>query len=641
MLGMKKILYSFGLLASIYAIASCAKDKLWLDEASVERTLLKGELKNKEDGQFLKGVKILIERQTQSNGENSYVDTVSTDADGKFSYEVPFPNKVRVVVRDTARYEADTAFVVINDNRDYAVTLQSAPRFGVSIIAVNVLDNANSPLQNINVALYLRESNSESYSAVDTFLTNNEGKVQFENIAFPVNYKVKIAEREIAYDLDSLEGKLSTKNPLQLLLKTRAKFSQGDVVLMGKYFFTNTYASNTSFYISYKSILDAEFSTPELKTFDSNGKLVLPNAVFPAEVKITPASGVQYPFNPESFIIPEEAKTNPVVIDLFDVAPRFNNKTPSSNIVENTLEVLAEGNQIFTMEVDSRGNIFATTADGKIIKITPEGEQSEVASGFTNLWGIALVDDNTLYVSENNNRHAIYKIVINPNTGVGTSTLFAGAVGSTGTTDGNVTAARFNRPSDIVYDKSRNCLWLGEWQNSRIRKIDLVTNAVSTFKAGIGFYFGISLSADNKSLYLASHTNNAGLYKYDIDNDVLYILRTGLGSTRHVAVTPDDKIFFTTNGNGALRLLSNPNPVVALANNTANASSGTVSTVAGGSNSSGNSPAVGYKGAANIPIFDSGDPGVTGLVYDAYRGRLYVSSFGNRKLYFIKLSSTY
>ena len=640
MISMKKLLYIFGISVASILVASCAKDKLWLNEANVERGLLSGELTNKEDGQPLKGVKILIERQTQSSGDNSYVDTISTDSDGKYAYEVPFPNKVRLVIRDTVRYEADTAVVEIVEKKNYTANLQSVPRFGNSTIQINVKGSNGESLSHINVALYVRASYSESYSAVDTILSNADGNVVFDNIAFPVYYKTKIAEREIAYDLDSLEGRLISKEPIQMVLNTRAKFSQGDVVLHGKYFYTNTYAANTSFYISYKSILDADFSEPTLMTFDNTGKLILPNAVFPAEVKISAGNDITFPFIPQTFIIPEEAKNTPVIIDLFDTAPRFNTLTPSGTIAQNTLEVLYEGDQIFTMEVDSRGNIYATTSDGKIIRITPEGDRTEVVSGFTALWGIAIVDDHTLYVSENNARHAIYKVVINPETGKGTSTLFSGTVGTTGTTDGAIAGARYNRPSDIVYDKSRNCLWFGEWANNRIRKIDLVTNTVSTYKTGIGYYFGISLSADNKYLYLASHTNNAGLYQYDIDNNVLYVLRTGLGSTRHVAVTPDNKIFFTTNGGPTLRMLTNPSQVVAAANNTTN-TNGTAVVVAGSSTSSGNSPAVGYKGPANIPIFEAGDPGVTGLVYDAYRGRLYVASYGNRKLYFVKLTSTY
>ena len=619
---------------------SCAKERHWLQETDVPKGRIVGQLINTENGLPFQGVKILFERQTKANGTNTFVDTISTDQEGKFQYNIPYTNRVRVVVADTIRYQADTVMVDVTESKDYLIGLKTNPKFGTSQIGVTVVNDNNLSYSNINVALYVKDKATDEYSVVDTLLSDVNGTVLFPNIAFPAFYKVKIAEDNLKYEQDSLEGSLLTKETLNLQLKTKSKFSQGDVLVNGTYFYTNTIAANTNVLISYKSVLDKEFSTPKSIAFDANGKLTLEKFILPGELKISSASGIPFPFVAQTINLTEENINEPLEVELYDVGPRFNSLTPSSNIVNNTLEVLYSGDQIFTMELDSKGNIYATTGPGDIIKITPKGERSVVISGYSSLWGIALVDDNTLYVSENSARHAIYRVDIDPVTGKGTSTLYSGAVGTSGTADGAVAQARYNRPSDLVYDKSRNSLWLGEWQNQRIRKIDLTTNTVSTFQTGKGYYFGISLTADSKYLYLASHTGNSGLYKYDIAANKLYIVKTSLGSTRHVAVAPNNTVYFTTNTGPTLRMLTSETLVEAVSNTTAN-TGGSVATVAGTVSSSGNSPAVGYKGPANIPIFESTDPGAAGLIYDPFRGRLYIASYSNSKLYFVKLTSSY
>jgi len=94
----------------------------------------------------------------------------------------------------------------------------------------------------------------------------------------------------------------------------------------------------------------------------------------------------------------------------------------------------------------------------------------------------ALVVDssNTLYVSDTNN-HIIRKITSN-----GTVTTIAGTAGTSGTTDGIGAAARFNRPGGLVLDSTNNILYVIDVVNLTIRKIILSTNTVSTFAGAAG-----------------------------------------------------------------------------------------------------------------------------------------------------------
>ncbi len=637
----RKLIYTTCL--AFVAIFACKRDDYWNQNTDVQHGSISGTLTNTDDNTALKGIKILFERQTKVNGERTFIDTVSTDEKGLFRYEVPYPNKVKVSVRDTGRYNLDETFVELTEKKDYPIELKSFPRFGESSIHVDLRDmDKGQPLEDVNISLLVKESQQESYSLVETIKTDEHGIVDFKKVAFPVRYKVRIQENKNLFEPDSLEGRLLTKDVLNVTLKSKQYFGKGALRLQSTNYFTGKLSSNEHVLIEYKSIKDAEFSAPVNYTLDNEGRLEIKDVIYPGEIKISSPKEAGFPFSTVTLDVTEKSIANPILFTVFDLIPRYGNKTPSANINENTLEVFFEGDRIRTMELDSKSNIYAVTEAGELIKITRYGVRSLIASGFKTPWGIAIKDDQTLFVSENTDGHTIQKVSIDPVSGKATVTLLAGEQGKSGTADGDLLVARFNRPGDLVYDKSRNCLWVGEWSNMRIRKVDLATNKVSTFKSDIGYYFGVSLSDDAKYLYLASHTSNAGIYKYDIDNDKLYMVRSGLGSTRHVAVAPNGAVYFTTNKSGIVRMITTETLVEATGSGISN-SDGTVSTVAGGAllGSDDKSPALGYKGPANVPIFKNVDGSPAGVVYDAFMGRLYIASPGDGKLYFVKLTSSY
>ncbi|SKB54560.1 putative lipoprotein, rSAM/lipoprotein system [Sphingobacterium nematocida] len=621
-------------------IFACAKEGLWNQNTEVpesEKGTITGQLINDDNNQPLKGIKILFERQTKKDGSNTFVDTVSTDVEGKFSYSVPFPNKVRLVVRDTGRYHADTTFVEVLEHRDYPIVMNSHPRFGTSNISVKLLNENELAMEGVSIALYTRESSLESYSAVDTFLTDGQGNVYFKDVAFPVRYKVAVAEKEVAYDMDAVEGFLQTKDDLNLTLHSRAKFGKADVKLVAKYFYTNTIATNVEVSISSKSILDENFSTPRITTLNANGELNLPGIIYPSEIKIAATNATAFPFVSTTVIVEESNAKQPIPVNLFDSTPRYWDMTPSSVIAENTLVAFYEGVSVQEMELDSKGNIYAVTTDNTLVRIKSDGSGHKVlATGFTSSWGLALVDDYTMYVVENTNGHSVKKVVINPETDVATVTLYAGNGSASGTADGSVVDARFNRPSDAVYDASRNCLWIVEWQGQRIRKIDLSTGTVSTLATGTGFGFGVALTKDYKYLYIASHTSPAGIVKYDIDNKKMYTVRTGY-SIRHLAIAPNGDIYFNINGNYQGKQYKITKEV--LVDGNANNTTSTFETIAG-NGSWGTLNPVGYVGSPNTILGTKNvDGSPNGIMYDPYRGRLYFSVSGDSRLYYLKNSA--
>ena len=532
-----KLLNTFIGLLFLLALFSCAKEGLWNQETEVQRGSVVGTLLSSEDGSALSGVKILFERQTRENGKNSFVDTVSTDANGKFSYEIPFPNKVRIVLRDTGRYMADTAVVEILDTKEYTVNLTSFPRFGIANIHTLVQNEKKVPMAGLQVALYVRESNFESYSAVDTMITDDKGNVSFPNIAFPVNYKVQITENPLAYDLDTLEGKLLTKDDLHLVLNTRAKFGKGTLKFQATNYHTLKALKNEKINIQTKSVFDTDFSASKVYQLDAEGKMAVSDFVYPSEIKITPITGA-HPFETITIGIGETEFQNGVSVELKDLLPRYTNPV-YTNLVVSTLNLSTTLSNPTGVTSDSKGNIyFADGSSNRLIKIDRSGEMKIIISGeagtvdgplssarVNQIWGVIADKDDNLYFVDNGasgSSHKVRKITFDE-AGNGVVSTIAGS-GASGGTNGVGTAATFNRPAGLAIDNTAQLLYVSEWGGHRVRKIDLATKTVTTVvgtgsgvnSEGVGVNagvfqpaIGIALSPDNKKLYIGSNASNS------------------------------------------------------------------------------------------------------------------------------------
>ncbi|WP_412476534.1 T9SS type A sorting domain-containing protein [Flavobacterium sp. TBRC 19031] len=110
------------------------------------------------------------------------------------------------------------------------------------------------------------------------------------------------------------------------------------------------------------------------------------------------------------------------------------------------------------------------------------------AAQFDGLSGICSDGSGNLYVAEINN-HRIRKVVIS----TGEVTTFAGS--TPGFNNGTGTSAGFNNPMGLAIS-NQNYLFVVDYGNNRIRKIDLATAAVTNFVgAAQGFADGTSTAA--------------------------------------------------------------------------------------------------------------------------------------------------
>ncbi|MBI5234886.1 MAG: hypothetical protein HY886_01360 [Deltaproteobacteria bacterium] len=134
------------------------------------------------------------------------------------------------------------------------------------------------------------------------------------------------------------------------------------------------------------------------------------------------------------------------------------------------------------------------------------------AARFNNPYGIT-TDGTNLYVADTLNR-TIRKIVIS----TGVVTTLAGTAGSTGSADGTGSAARFNRPYGITTDGTN--LYVADTYNYTIRKIVISTAVVTTLAGTAGssgstdgtgsvarFYYPQGITTDGTNLYVADTYN--------------------------------------------------------------------------------------------------------------------------------------
>jgi uncharacterized alkaline shock family protein YloU len=119
-------------------------------------------------------------------------------------------------------------------------------------------------------------------------------------------------------------------------------------------------------------------------------------------------------------------------------------------------------------------------------------------------------DGTNLYVADYSN-HTIRKIVIS----TGVVTTIAGSALISGSTDGTGTSARFYNPYGITTDGTN--LYVGDTNNSTIRKIVISTGVVTTIAGTAGssgstdgtgtsarFYYPMTITTDGTNLFVAN-----------------------------------------------------------------------------------------------------------------------------------------
>lgn len=196
-------------------------------------------------------------------------------------------------------------------------------------------------------------------------------------------------------------------------------------------------------------------------------------------------------------------------IDATGTAARFN--YPAGITTDGTnLYVTETSNHIIRKIVISTGvvSIFAGTVNNSgTTDATATAAKFNVPIGIT-------TDGTNLYVADASN-HTIRKIVISS---VVVTTL-AGTAGTSGSTDGTGTAAKFNGNAGIITDGTN--LYVTDRGNHTIRKIVISSGVVTTLAGSAGntgttdgtgsvarFYYPRHVTTDGTSLYIADENNN-------------------------------------------------------------------------------------------------------------------------------------
>lgn len=145
---------------------------------------------------------------------------------------------------------------------------------------------------------------------------------------------------------------------------------------------------------------------------------------------------------------------------------RYSVSSPPPPLVTPTDLMLA---YVDSLAVDPSGNLYLADR-GTIIKIAPGGLMTNLTGNNTSytrvgtISGLAVADNGDLFFGDTTN-YVVCKL-----TTAGVLTTVAGQSGSSGSTDGVGSAARFGRPTGFVLDAAGN-LFLADETNNTIRKI--------------------------------------------------------------------------------------------------------------------------------------------------------------------------
>ena len=292
--------------------------------------------------------------------------------------------------------------------------------------------------------------------------------------------------------------------------------------------------------------------------------------------------------------------------------------------------------------VDSYGTLYIADQEIPVITtISTNGVASILANTVTGGQHIVLYNGFAYYANSGSAR--IDKI----NLTTGLVTVFAGSpTGIGGFTNAVGTNALFNYPCQMAFDVTYNNLYVAEYANNQIRKINLTTSNVTTFAGGGG--------ANNSGLYLGQGTNALFLQSgegitVDSSGNVFYVMGysilkiTSAGIPSIFAGNPTFSGY--KDGIGTYALFSGPIHLSIDPNNNIYVSevlrvrmitpAGVVTTVAGGGDQG---TLLGYVDGVggNAALFG----GLWAILYNKYDNLLYVGDFGNNTIRTIQTQNT-
>lgn len=227
---------------------------------------------------------------------------------------------------------------------------------------------------------------------------------------------------------------------------------------------------------------------------------------------------------------------------------------------------VAQFNTPIGLTIDNQDNIFVSEyGNNRIRKITPTGavttiagsgvvgvtDGTGIAAQFNRPWGITMDAQNNLYVADYGN-HTIRKI-----TSSGAVTTIAGVAGASGNTDGIGANAQFSFPAGIISD-SQGKLYVTDSSNHRIRMIETSNGNVTTITGSIAgstdgstsdaqFNRPFGITIDGAGNLFIADTNNRTIRKITPSGTVT-TLAGNSGSTGDIDGIGDNARFSTIFG---------------------------------------------------------------------------------------------
>lgn len=268
--------------------------------------------------------------------------------------------------------------------------------------------------------------------------------------------------------------------------------------------------------------------------------------------------------------------------------------TPNDITTDGTnLYVSDSGNDTIRKVVIASGAVTTLAGNAHV----PSGSNDGIGTSalFNNPQGIT-TDGANLYICDADN-NTIRKMVI----ATGVVSTLAGTPGTSGSTDGIGSAARFNGPFDLTTDRTN--LYVTEIRNQTIRKVVIATGEVTTLAGTtglVGLIDGIGANAHfNKPQGIT--TDGSNLFVADSNNNTIRKVAIATGEVTTFAGNPTVKS--ATDGTGTAAGFSNPVDITTDGKNLYVSdnnsirkvvlSTGVVTTVAGSAGLNGSADAVG------------------------------------------------
>lgn len=275
---------------------------------------------------------------------------------------------------------------------------------------------------------------------------------------------------------------------------------------------------------------EARFRRPSRMAVGSDGLIYVADQLNHAVRRLNPATGLVETLAGDG--LPGYVDTGDSTDADFDT-PRFNNPLGIAVAANGTIYVSDYGNSVIRRLTPTGSGYTVDTVAGANERIKDKDTREMLHAtrrglgGFQNGEGsvarfrgpdgMAIGPDGTLYVADATN-HYIRGI---DTTSATFDVRTVAGIGITGFTDGDLSTARFTTPTDVALTPDGEALIVADFNNNRIRRVELATGQVSTV-AGSGFEgtdsgsplfatfrgpIGVAVGADG-TIYVTDHFSN-------------------------------------------------------------------------------------------------------------------------------------